>query len=68
LDEREAWTDRTARELALTLTDPGVRSRVLALLDGHERDRTRRLQAARVELAGLEIRWKVEEGEDAWEA
>lgn len=68
MDEHEAWADRTARELALTLADPGVRSRVLALLDGHERDRARRLQAARVELVGLEIRWKVEEDEDAWEA
>jgi hypothetical protein len=44
--------------------EPAVRAEVLALLDSHERDRARRLEAARAELAGLEVRWRLEE---AWE-
>lgn len=47
-----------------------VRAELLALLgmgdDG--RRRVRRLDAARVELAGLELRWRIGEDEDAWEA
>jgi hypothetical protein len=63
LDEQQ-WIERTAAELGRTLADPAVRARVLALLDGHERDRARRLEAARAELAGLEVRWRLEE---VWE-
>jgi hypothetical protein len=59
-----AWVERTAADLGHALADPVVRAVVLALLDGHERDRTRRLAAARAELAGMEVRWRLEE---AWE-
>jgi hypothetical protein len=60
-DDETAWVERTAAELAGALADPAVRAEVLALLDGHERDRARRLQAARAELAGMEVRWRLEE-------
>jgi hypothetical protein len=63
-DDSAAWVEQTAADLGQTLADPVVRAEVLALLDGHERDRARRLAAARVELAGLEVRWRLEE---AWE-
>jgi predicted nucleic acid-binding protein len=63
VDEQE-WIDHTAAELCRALTDPAVRAEVLALLDSHERDRARRLEAARAELADLEVRWRLEE---AWE-
>jgi hypothetical protein len=63
-DSTAEWVERTAADLAGALADPAVRAEVLALLDGHERDRARRLAAARAELAGLEIRWRLEE---AWE-
>jgi predicted nucleic acid-binding protein len=63
-DDVIAWVERTAADLGRTLADPAVRAEVLALLDGHERDRARRLAAARAELAGLEVRWRLEE---AWE-
>jgi hypothetical protein len=63
-DDAAEWVERTAAELAGALASPAVRAVVLALLDGHERDRARRLAAARVELAGLEVRWRLEE---AWE-
>ena len=64
-DDAAAWVERTAGELRRTLADPAVRVEVLALLDGHDRDRGRRLEAARAELADVEIRWRLEE---AWEA
>jgi predicted nucleic acid-binding protein len=64
-DEAAAWVERTAADLGHALADPAVRAEVLALLDGHERDRARRLAAARVELETLELRWKLGEGE-AW--
>jgi hypothetical protein len=57
-----AWVERTAADLLGALADPDVRTRVLALLDGHERDEPRRLEAARAEVAGLEIRWRLKEG------
>jgi predicted nucleic acid-binding protein len=63
-DHAAAWVERTAAELAGALASPAVRAEVLALLDGHERDRARRLEAARAELAGLEVRWRLEE---AWQ-
>jgi hypothetical protein len=63
-DDSTAWVERTAADLGRALADPAVRAEVLALLDGHERDRARRLQAARTELAGMEVRWRLEE---AWQ-
>jgi hypothetical protein len=66
VDEQEAWIERTAVELARTLACPAVRARVLALLDGHERDRERRREAARRDLASIELRWKLAEDE-VWE-
>jgi hypothetical protein len=62
-DDSAAWIERTAGELATALADPAVRAEVLALLDGHERGRARRLAAARAELAGMEVRWRLE---DEW--
>jgi hypothetical protein len=64
VDDTDAWVERTTADLGRTLADPAVRAEVLALLDGQERDRDRRLEAARAELAGLEVRWRLEE---AWE-
>jgi len=60
----DEWVERNAAGLARALADPTVRAEVLALLDGHERDRARRLEAARAELGDLEVRWRLEE---AWE-
>jgi hypothetical protein len=59
MDRREAWIERTADQLALTLADPAVRAELLALLAGtkDERERQRRLEAARRELAALEVTW-----------
>lgn len=65
-DDSAAWVERTAADLCRALADPAVRARVLALLDGRERDRARRLQAARAELAGTEVRWRLED-EASWE-
>jgi hypothetical protein len=69
VDERE-WRARQAARVRRALERPEVRAELLELLgmgdDG--RRRARRLQAARVELAGLELRWTLGEDEDAWEA
>jgi phosphoglycerate dehydrogenase-like enzyme len=69
VDEQE-WRKRNAARLRRALERPEVRAELLALLgmgdDG--RQRARRLDAARVELAGLELRWTLGEDEDAWEA
>jgi predicted nucleic acid-binding protein len=64
-DDAAAWVERIAAELAATLASPAVRAEVLALLDSHERDRARRQAAARAELAGMEVRWRLEEA--PWE-
>jgi hypothetical protein len=66
VDEREAWIERNAAELARALADPAVRADLLALLgtDNGDRQRERRLAAARRDLEGLELRWRVE---DEWE-
>jgi hypothetical protein len=66
MTDADAWVERTATELAAALASPAVRAEVLALLDGHERDRARRLEAARVELEAVELRWKLGEEEEAW--
>jgi predicted nucleic acid-binding protein len=63
-DDSAAWVERVAADLGRALADPAVRAEVLALLDGHERDRARRLEAARAELADMEVRWRLEE---AWQ-
>jgi hypothetical protein len=64
-DDSAAWVARTAAELSRALADPAVRADVLALLDGHERDRARRQEAARRDLASLELRVKLAE-EEPW--
>ena len=57
--DEQAWVERTAGQLALTLADPSVRAELLTLLAGakDERERQRRLEAARRELAGIEVTW-----------
>jgi hypothetical protein len=64
-DDSAAWVEQTAADLGRTLADPAVRARVLAQLDGHERDRARRQEAARRDLASLELRVKLAE-EEPW--
>ena len=67
MDERQ-WRTQNAARLRRALQRPQVRAEVLAQLGMDDvRRRARRLAAARAELAGLELRWKVEEDEDAWE-
>jgi hypothetical protein len=61
VDEAQ-WVERNAAQLGRTLADPAVRARVLELLSGTDAGRReRRLQAARRELAGLELRWRLED-------
>lgn len=57
--DEQAWVERTAGQLALTLADPSVRAELLTLLAGtkDERERQRRLEAARRELAAMEVTW-----------
>ena len=63
--DEQAWIERTADQLALTLADPAVRAELLTLLAGtdDERQRQRRLEAARRELAALEVTWPLLEEE-----
>ena len=69
MDEAE-WIAANAAWLGRALARPQIRAELLALLgtDNAERRRQRRLDAARVELSGLELRWRVGEDEDVWEA
>jgi hypothetical protein len=64
--DEQAWRQRQAARLRRALERPEVRAELLALLgtgdDG--RRRSRRLEAARAELAGLELRWTLGEDED----
>lgn len=65
MDEHE-WRQRQAARLRRALQRPDVRAELLALLgmdDG--RRRARRLDAARAELAGLELRYRLGEDDDA---
>jgi hypothetical protein len=64
--DQDAWIERTADQLALTLADPAVRAELLTLLAGtdDERERRRRLDSARRELASLEVRYPLVRGED----
>ena len=68
--DEQAWRAQQAARLRRALERPEVRAELLGLLgmgdDG--RRRVRRLDAARVELVGLELRWRIGEDEDAWEA
>jgi len=63
--DEQAWVERTAGQLALTLADPSVRAELLTLLAGtkDERERQRRLEAARRELAAMEVTWPLLEEE-----
>ena len=67
MDETE-WIAANAARLGRALARPQVRAELLALLgtDDAERRRQRRLAAARAELVGLELRWRIGEDEDAW--
>jgi hypothetical protein len=60
--DEAAWIEREAAQLGRTLADPAVRADVLAQLGtDDDRRRERRLEAARLELAGLELRWRLED-------
>jgi hypothetical protein len=63
--DEQAWVERTADQLALTLADPAIRAELLRLLAGtdDERQRQRRLEAARRELAALQVTWPLLEEE-----
>jgi hypothetical protein len=63
--DEQTWVERTADQLALTLADPAVRAELLTLLAGtnDERQRQRRLEAARQELAAMEVTWPLLEEE-----
>jgi hypothetical protein len=67
VDEREAWIEDNATLARRALLDPAVRAELLELLgvDGDDRRRERRLEAARRELASIELRWKLAE-EEPW--
>jgi hypothetical protein len=69
VDEAE-WIAANAARLGRALARPQVRAELLALLgtDDVERRRRRRLAAARAELVGLELRWRIGEDAEAWEA
>jgi hypothetical protein len=64
--DEQGWIERTADQLALTLADPTVRAELLTLLAGtkDERERQRRMESARRELASLEVRYPLLRGED----
>jgi hypothetical protein len=68
--DEQAWRAQQAARLRRALERPEVRAELLELLgmgdDG--RRRARRLEVARAELAGLELRWRMGEDEDTWEA
>jgi hypothetical protein len=69
VDDEQAWRARQAARLRRALERPEVRAELLALLgmDDDGRARARRLEQARAELAGLELRWTLGEDGDAWE-
>jgi hypothetical protein len=66
VDEHE-WIERNAAQVRRALARSVVRAELAALLGGDDiaRRRERRLEAARRELASLELRWKLEE-EEPW--
>lgn len=63
--DEQAWQQRNATRLRRALQRPEVRAEVLALLGMEDdgRRRARRLEAARAELVGLELRWRLGEDE-----
>ena len=63
--DEQAWVERTAGQLGATLADPSIRAELLTLLVGakDERERQRRLEAARRELAAMEVTWPLLEEE-----
>jgi hypothetical protein len=65
LDEREAWIARNAAQARAALAAAEVRAELAALLGGDDdhRRRARRLEAAKREVEGLELRLRVE---DEW--
>jgi hypothetical protein len=65
VDEREAWIQHNAAQARAALERAEVRDELAALLGADDRAqrRERRLQAARRELACLELRIRVE---DEW--
>jgi hypothetical protein len=61
-DATAAWIASTAAAFSSTLADPAVRAELLELLGGTDPNRrARRLDAARAELAGLEVHWRIGE-------
>jgi hypothetical protein len=64
--DEEAWIDAAAAELGQTLANPAIRAELLTLLTGidDERERQRRMESARRELADLEVRYPLLRGED----
>jgi hypothetical protein len=66
VDKWEAWIDATAAELGQALADAAIRAEVLALLAGTDdkRERQRRMESVRRELASLEVRYPLLRGED----
>jgi hypothetical protein len=67
VDEREAWIEGNAAQARRALLDPAVHAELLELLgvDNTEQRRQRRQEAARRELASIELRWKLAE-EEPW--
>jgi hypothetical protein len=63
----QQWVDANAAQARRALANTQVRAEMLGLLGGDDsgRRRRRRLEQARRELAGLELRWRLEE--DPWE-
>jgi hypothetical protein len=66
VDKHKTWIDAAAAELGQTLANPAIRAELLALLAGtdDERERQRRMESARRELADLEVRYPLLRGED----
>jgi hypothetical protein len=64
--DEEAWIEVAAAELGQTLANPAIRAELLTLLTGtdDERERQRRMESARRELADLEVRYSLLRGED----
>jgi hypothetical protein len=63
---QDAWIARNAAQAHRALANPAVRAELLGLLgsDDGGRRRERRLEAARRELVGLEVRWPLLEEDE----
>jgi hypothetical protein len=64
VDEHD-WIEHNAAQIRRVLARCEVRAELAALLGGDDRRRERRLEAARRELASMELRLKLEE-EEPW--